>query len=265
MKKRIATGVICVIGGLILVYYAGIPLLAVSVAALLAAQYELLSAFEKAGIRAVRWSAYASAAATCAAYFGGFPAGAAVLFALCAAACAAALFSEYSFKRMACSMLTVLYPGLCIVCLNALNAAQDQTAYALVVCGIFSAVGSDTLALVFGRCFGRRKLCPQVSPNKTVEGALGGVIGGVLALLIVKILLSFVRVPLSWPLAAIAGVVGSLAAQLGDLFASAIKRYCKIKDYGRILPGHGGILDRVDGIVFSVAAMYGVWIVIQLL
>lgn len=109
------------------------------------------------------------------------------------------------------------------------------------------AFSSDSFALFTGKAIGKRKLAPSMSPNKTVEGSIGAVLGTVLALLIAKHIhysyLSYLEVILL-------GLFGSMFAQLGDLTASLLKRYCEIKDFGKIMPGHGGILDRLDSIVF---------------
>ena len=126
---------------------------------------------------------------------------------------------------------------------------------------------TDTFAFFVGSLFGKHKLCPQISPNKTVEGAIGGVVGGALGSFIVFALfdwakifgpqfgLTFEGLGLSKFNTAftyvIIGLLGSVATQIGDLLASMVKRYCGIKDYSRILGEHGGIVDRMDGIMFN--------------
>ncbi len=131
--------------------------------------------------------------------------------------------------------------------------------------------GGDTSAYFAGRAFGRHKLAPIVSPHKTVEGAIGGVIGSMLA----GVLVTFVYGMLSGHLQMFTvnitprhyliilglGAVASVLGILGDLFASAVKRQVGIKDYGTIFPGHGGILDRFDSVMFiapfvSIAVRY---------
>ncbi|MDR5658230.1 phosphatidate cytidylyltransferase [Serpentinicella sp. ANB-PHB4] len=105
---------------------------------------------------------------------------------------------------------------------------------------------TDTFAYFSGVYFGKRKLCPKVSPKKTLEGSVGGILGSVIATLIFgnifvlgsNIMLLFL------------GIIGSILSQAGDLFASKIKRYVEIKDFGKLIPGHGGILDRFDSIIF---------------
>jgi len=122
--------------------------------------------------------------------------------------------------------------------------------------------GSDTGAYIFGRLFGRHKLAPVLSPKKTVEGALGGILSsGLIAFIYATLMLRFsnVYVDESIPIVLIcivAGVAGSVFAQLGDLAASAIKRQSNIKDYGNIFPGHGGVMDRFDSVLFTAPSVY---------
>ena len=121
--------------------------------------------------------------------------------------------------------------------------------------------GGDTCAYFAGRAFGKHKLCPQVSPKKTVEGAIGGVLGtmvfGVVVTLIYSIaanrMEAFTRSNIGVSMYVIIALLACVAAVLGiygDLFASVVKRQCGIKDYGTIFPGHGGILDRFDSVMF---------------
>ena len=121
--------------------------------------------------------------------------------------------------------------------------------------------GGDTCAYFAGRAFGKHKLCPVVSPKKTVEGAIGGVLGtmvfGVVATVIYSIaanrMEAFTRTNIGVSMYLIIALLACVAAVLGiygDLFASVVKRQCGIKDYGTIFPGHGGILDRFDSVMF---------------
>ncbi len=121
--------------------------------------------------------------------------------------------------------------------------------------------GSDSCAYFAGRAFGKRKLCPNISPHKTVEGAIGGVLGAItLALLMTYGYINLAGrqeafssddVVISiYGLVAILALFASILGIYGDLFASVVKRQCGIKDYGTIFPGHGGILDRFDSVMF---------------
>ncbi len=116
---------------------------------------------------------------------------------------------------------------------------------------------SDVFAFFVGSLFGRHKIVPRISPKKTVEGSLGGLVGGVIATGILLPIIagldfaSFFRHPALLVFASISGVILSIASQLGDWMASGIKRWCAVKDFGHWLPGHGGMLDRFDSVLFT--------------
>lgn len=112
---------------------------------------------------------------------------------------------------------------------------------------------NDSGAYVFGRTLGRRKLSPLVSPNKTVEGAAGGAVCGLVAALALSMILV---TALSFAQAAALGLVISLSGQVGDLCESALKRHFGCKDSGSMLPGHGGMLDRIDSLLFAAPLAY---------
>ncbi|WP_295588299.1 phosphatidate cytidylyltransferase [uncultured Oscillibacter sp.] len=120
--------------------------------------------------------------------------------------------------------------------------------------------GSDTFAFFAGLLFGKHKLTP-VSPKKTVEGAVGGLVGGVFGTALMMAVGSYVLADAFWnfELLALFGLVGSVVSQIGDLSFSVIKREFGVKDYGNLLPGHGGVLDRFDSVTF-VAPF--VWLVV---
>jgi len=108
------------------------------------------------------------------------------------------------------------------------------------------AFGTDTFAYLIGSTLGKHKLSPKLSPKKSVEGAIGGIFGS----LIMTVIYSYYFVQNHFGLIALLAIVASILAQIGDLAASKLKREAGIKDYGNIIPGHGGILDRFDSIIF---------------
>ncbi|CUH96125.1 putative membrane protein [Propionispora sp. 2/2-37] len=110
---------------------------------------------------------------------------------------------------------------------------------------------NDTFAFFVGSVLGKHKLCPAISPGKTVEGAVGGVVGSLLALTISGRVFAL---PLEHSI--VIGLLVGIFAPLGDLTESAIKRFCDVKDSGKALPGHGGILDRFDSIMFAAPVVY---------
>ena len=109
-------------------------------------------------------------------------------------------------------------------------------------------VSTDTAAYFVGRFFGKRKLAPRISPKKTIEGSLGGLLFAILAgVLLVK----YASLPLSYLDVCFYSAVGSCFSQLGDLVESMFKRAYGVKDSGNSIPGHGGVLDRLDGLLFA--------------
>lgn len=118
--------------------------------------------------------------------------------------------------------------------------------------------GSDTCAYCVGMLIGKHKLAPVLSPKKSIEGAVGGVVGAALlsALYAVAINHFFPGTDLGVTAYAIIGAAGSVISQVGDLAASGIKRNHDVKDYGRLIPGHGGILDRFDSVIFTAPIIY---------
>lgn len=122
---------------------------------------------------------------------------------------------------------------------------------------IITAWLSDTMAYTFGRLFGKHKLIPLVSPKKTVEGAAGGVVGSVVFMMIYGAICSFgFNMPIAWGKLVAIGIFGSVFSQFGDLAASWIKRESGKKDFGNLFPGHGGVLDRFDSVLFTAPFVY---------
>ncbi len=123
---------------------------------------------------------------------------------------------------------------------------------------VLSAWGCDTLAYCAGRLLGKHKMTPRLSPKKTIEGAVGGVLGAVLLGLIYGAIMHAAApdsgAHIGW--FALICALGAVISQFGDLAASAIKRSCDIKDYGKLIPGHGGILDRFDSSIITAPVIY---------
>ena len=120
----------------------------------------------------------------------------------------------------------------------------------------------DMMALYVGKAFGKRKFCPAVSPKKTLEGSLGGLAGSMLAAVIIYLMSLWLcneatrsYLP-AWWMYPLLGLAGGFVGQMGDLFASLVKRHCGLKDFSSIFPGHGGMLDRLDSVLFMAVLMY---------
>lgn len=155
-------------------------------------------------------------------------------------------------------LIAVLLPGMCMLGLNKLADRAIQVPMIILAFGV--PLFGDMIAYFLGKRFGKRKLCPVVSPNKTVEGAVAGLVGSVLFSLLIWIAVKNVitQDQMIFPLwnYLLVGLIGGIAGQAGDLFASMIKRYCEVKDYGSIFPGHGGMMDRLDSTYWATVVIY---------
>ncbi len=121
---------------------------------------------------------------------------------------------------------------------------------------LLAAWGSDTFALFAGMAFGRHKLAPVISPKKTIEGSIGGVAGAVALMVVYGIVANLLAdAGMSFALCIAIGLFGAVLGQMGDLSFSIVKRKVGIKDYGKIFPGHGGVLDRFDSVIFVAPAV----------
>ena len=168
--------------------------------------------------------------------------------------------SRSDLKSTLFSLFTLLYGGLLTVVLSAVNHMDNNSMLAMLVLFI-SVPFTDAGAYLIGMALGKRlplKLAPHVSPNKTVIGAVGGLIGGIIGAVAAYYLFVVLggKVVISsplpgWAAAIVIGFAVSVATQFGDLFESAVKRACNVKDMGRLLPGHGGVMDRFDGTLFA--------------
>lgn len=130
---------------------------------------------------------------------------------------------------------------------------EQSGEYGLLVWLIFlTAFGTDIMAYFTGYFLGKHKLCPKISPKKTIEGSIGGILGSV----ILSALFGYFFFERILVHCVIIGVLGGIVSQFGDLTASVFKRKMGIKDYGNLIPGHGGILDRFDSVLFTAPMVY---------
>ena len=178
-------------------------------------------------------------------------------------------------KTFAVNLLPFVYPALLLLTMLSANEFGGQGHIvgfiALLLIFVISPA-SDTFAYLVGMTYNKirkgqaKRMCPRLSPKKTWAGAIGGVVGGVVGALVVyfatntaileggkiSVLLAFI----------IIGVVASVLTEIGDLFESLIKRKVGIKDMGKIMPGHGGIMDRIDGMSFAAVFVFAVFAVL---
>lgn len=160
----------------------------------------------------------------------------------------------FNFTKAGISALTMGYVG--VGSQAAIIIRQEDLAIFVFI--LLVIVSTDIGAYFIGSKIGKRKLAPLLSPNKSVEGSIGGI---VLALLTTSIYLNFITLPYSYIIMLLIAIILSITGQFGDLLESAFKRHFGVKDSGTILPGHGGILDRFDSILFtlSMALILGVF------
>lgn len=161
-------------------------------------------------------------------------------------------FPHYTPGDGGAGLFIVLYVGLFIhLYLLSLLPQGHHWLYVLLL-GTWA---SDTFAYFCGRSFGKNKLTPVLSPNKTWEGAVGGLLGSVITVYIYSIVFNG-SINITALTAVILGILISISSQIGDLMESTLKRQAKIKDSGKLIPGHGGVLDRFDSMMLSAPTVY---------
>ena len=175
-------------------------------------------------------------------------------------------FPRYQLEQVFCGFFEVFYVPIALSFVYLLRIHPPSGAY-LVWLVFISAFGSDIFAYLIGMLFGKHPLVPKLSPKKSIEGAVGGLLGAVVLALIYALIVRnhIPGVDSALLIFPIVSLFGAAASQVGDLAASAIKRKVGIKDFGKIIPGHGGILDRVDSVIIVAPIIYIVAIVLMLL
>lgn len=173
-------------------------------------------------------------------------------------------YPKYSILDVALTLFPILYVSLLFSFIILLRDVKDGNFWVWLIA--IGAWGCDTFAYFTGKSIGKHKLAPQLSPKKTIEGSIGGIIGAgvigyIYALIYTQYNTFIAREEIVWVVIAV--MLGALISQVGDLAASAIKRYFNQKDYGYILPGHGGILDRFDSFLFVAPVIYMIVVLVQ--
>lgn len=157
---------------------------------------------------------------------------------------------ELRYRHLSWTLLGTLYLGYLFPHIDLIYRAPQGTQWVFFI--VLVAATGDTAAYFLGMALGKRKLYPEVSPGKTVEGALGGALASILVGLVAA---KYLLPTLPWFEALLLAMAISFFAQTGDLFESWIKRVFQVKDSGKLLPGHGGLLDRVDSLIFPAVFM----------
>ena len=249
MKIRVLVGVgLALVFALALIFGGFLTFILFTAFALLSV-YEMGSVMKAKGFSPLLGALYACAGLMYAAmYLFG-----AIGLAICLSACVIFTAAErlWNAKRtmedMICSLFIAIYPLL----FYAILAYVVGNRLTMLLCFAAPLLG-DTAAFFVGTAIGKHKLCPQISPKKSVEGAIGGLFGGMLggfAAWVLSGLWAGAVIPALW-IMLLLGLLCSVLGQIGDLFASMIKRWAGVKDYGTIFPAHGGVMDRLDSVLF---------------
>lgn len=174
--------------------------------------------------------------------------------------CFSSMFiKDESLESMGYALVTLVYPTLPLTLLTIINDTYGGLSLYVIIVIFTVASFTDVFAYLVGSMLKGKKLCPAISPNKTISGAIGGLLGGIAASVLTYVLLNAINyeftlgissTPLLIVFMILSGAVLSAADELGDLVESFIKRKTGIKDMGTLFPGHGGMLDRIDGLSF---------------
>lgn len=236
---------------------------------------EMYKAIRSTGIEPVRWAGYVYCALTIAAECIAFYAPntmnlstIALLLGMMAAMTRLVSRGKIAVESLMATVFPMLYPGIFYMVLMEMLRFENSGVITLALAlSFFTASINDVFALFSGMLFGRHKLSPELSPKKTIEGSIGGLVFCTIFTVAAPALIRLIfgwnpeivtgldALPPLWAFA-ILGLVAGVFSQVGDLTASMIKRHCGVKDFGKILPGHGGIMDRMDGVLFCGAACY---------
>ena len=180
-----------------------------------------------------------------------------VLYLLFAIAISVLTEPQKSLDSLAKTVLAIFYPSAPLLAFVMLNYAGEISWFLLILSLVTTSL-TDVMAYLVGSALKGKKLCPEISPNKTISGAIGGLLGGIIGSLATFYILKALNVAVFTAsglttvfFLIISGVMFSVTTQAGDLFESWLKRRLGIKDMGNLIPGHGGMLDRIDGLVFT--------------
>ncbi len=155
------------------------------------------------------------------------------------------------------TLLGLFYPGVIFLFMILLYNLEPPYKHYLLIVALISNFSTDTFAYFVGMSLGKHKLCPRISPNKTIEGSLGGLVGSIVMSTLTGLFFNkMYNMDINTIHYLIIGLIIGVISQTGDLSASKIKRYCNIKDFGSLIPGHGGILDRFDSLLFTLPIIY---------
>jgi len=248
-KERLISGILLVVGIGVLIYVGGFSLWLASLMVGLVGMYELYGVVDLRNDKStwitypivVLYYVFCNKIRTPIIYISGVTVLVMSIYVLA--------FPHIIFKQKHYLMISVLYVGILSSCLYLVRMSDNGLYYAWIA--IISSWGSDTAAYCVGKKFGKYHPFPTLSPKKTTEGCRGGIIG---AAALAALLAYIMKQSITYTV--IITIVASAFSIIGDLCASAIKRQHDKKDYGNIIPGHGGVLDRFDSLLFTGAVIF---------
>ena len=282
MIKRVITAILLILVMAAGIWLQGWPLRIILLISMSMSLSEMYRAFRRIGYDPVRWVGYVYcvlavlAQAYCAnlsersLFHSISPAMFALVVGLLLGMTNIILKGRVAFDSMMATVFPMLYPGLFFSLILPLQDLDTRLASTMaLVLTFFIASVNDTFALFIGLKFGKHRLSPEISPKKSVEGSVAGLVSSVIFAMLVPFVtfrlaptvpaiaadLAVSHYPPIWSFGVLGLIAGALS-QIGDLVASLVKRHCGIKDFGTIFPGHGGMLDRMDGILFCDVACY---------
>lgn len=264
MKQRVITGIILALFAVALLYFGGVVLACVDILFICVAIWEEFHALQSSGHRVVQWPTWVGIVVGVPLLIYKPRLLLVVLGMVFLLTVINVVFREKPSLTDICMsilpIITIFLPGLCIATMAAVQPKACQVAYLAMILAI-PTVG-DTFAWLVGSKVGGRKMCPLVSPHKTWSGAIGGLVGSMITAIVIMLCCNIFCTPESiallpkWWQYILIGLFGGIASQMGDLFASLVKRYCGIKDFSNLFPGHGGMMDRLDSILFMAVVVF---------
>ena len=267
--KRVITGAAWTVMLGVMWFFQGTVMRVLLAAMMMEGMWEMYRAYDQHGDHTYWWPGMLFAALSMPAYvFLGWEAACVLLLLCCIIGMTCViLHGKADFSALVATVFPLLYPGMMFLLLFRMQDFEVACYASLSILLVFLVPSAcDVAAYEVGSRWGRHKLCPELSPGKTIEGAVAGLIASIVAAGVVSALFPALQelaggaleaiMPPLWHMLVL-GAVSGFAAQCGDLVASLVKRRCGIKDYAQILPGHGGLMDRMDSSLLCTVVVFG--------
>lgn len=267
MKVRILVGALLALFLISTLYFGGYYYLTAIALVSFAATYEVAHVITRKGCRPLVFPVYLFALAYPFVYrfFGLTVLVIFYLFSIIVSICCSVFNGSLDASIAVGTLLLYVYPLSLLLCMLLVYAHFDRPIGLTAACMAFAAPScADMFAYFGGTFFGKHKLCAHISPKKTVEGAAFGLLGGIFFALLLIPLQRLWGSNVSWGILLALGVLCGLFGQIGDLFASIIKRWAGVKDFSSVFPGHGGMMDRIDSVLLCTPIVLCTFTILQL-